>query len=301
MSGTNEKLLARNASEAYFALDVIIPRTRRTRAGTRVSPSSPCALAKQARAMGSVASKDGKGAVELPWRAFKSPREQAKVLPTFLACESIFGVLAAASLAHAKRTGNVQLWFYGWMCGTANDALFMLLPFVDNFWHAQACVMLTPRLPLYIPGVYAVFTYASIAAARKFNLPYLQEAALAGLLSHLVPRQENAPIGSSTWVLTYCAAHAVLSRWVNDAGASLERSVAVWLGQRSGVLVEKLNTVLRALDRMHSVIVSSPSLIKIAFCGLAGTPLFMALMGVFQVISFDKLGIPGQRTDSGQA
>ena len=74
--------------------------------------------------------------------------------------------------------------------GTANDAIFMMLPMVDNFWQAQvvkakiffpghhcksswlmqqelgntqnqtqAVVMLTPRMPLYIPCVYNVFLY----------------------------------------------------------------------------------------------------------------------------------------------
>jgi hypothetical protein len=40
------------------------------------------------------------------------------------------------------------------LVGTANDVIFMALPFVDNFWQSQATIMITPRLPLYIPCVY---------------------------------------------------------------------------------------------------------------------------------------------------
>ena len=66
--------------------------------------------------------------------------------------------------------------------GTVNDYIFMILPVVDNFWQAsplgvckececvsfswgkgvfqaQAVLMLTPRMPLYIPCVYNAFMY----------------------------------------------------------------------------------------------------------------------------------------------
>ena len=42
-------------------------------------------------------------------------------------------------------TRHMVVWSGALIGGVANDVLFMVLPFVDNFWHAQAIVMLTPR------------------------------------------------------------------------------------------------------------------------------------------------------------
>ena len=65
------------------------------------------------------------------------------------------------------------------IAGTANDMIFMALPLVDNFWQAQAMIMLTPRLPLYIPCVYVGFMYLSTVAVWRLDLPPLARAAWA--------------------------------------------------------------------------------------------------------------------------
>mmetsp|Transcript_10909 Transcript_10909/g.21360 ORF Transcript_10909/g.21360 Transcript_10909/m.21360 type:complete len:451 (+) Transcript_10909:110-1462(+) len=278
--------------------------------------------------MGAILSKLGVGNEDwqrMPWRVWKSPLEQSRVLPTFVLCEWMYRAMSLATLVHAKKTNNLQLWFYSWMCGTANDTLFMFLPFVDTFWQAQACVMITPRLPLYIMEVYGVFTYVSITAARKFKLPYLQEAALTGLLAHFFyhiydvngprflwwtwhdgdqsvsPRQENCPTASSVWILTYCAIHAALSRWVNDPVANLEQALTPLLNK---IVEVTSNNAIRThalkligiIDKLHASLLKAPALAKIIFCGFACTPLFMSMMGMASLASFDKLGIPGFRT-----
>ena len=43
----------------------------------------------------------------------------------------------------------------------------MHLPIVDNFWHGQATVMLTERLPLYILFVYPGFLYVPLACVWR--------------------------------------------------------------------------------------------------------------------------------------
>ncbi len=51
---------------------------------------------------------------------------------------------------------------------------------------SQACIMLTPRMPLYIPCVYVIFMYCgSIAAIRCRPASVWGEAALAGILAEL--------------------------------------------------------------------------------------------------------------------
>jgi hypothetical protein len=40
---------------------------------------------------------------------------------------------------HASRQGrrHVAIWVAAFTAGTSNDAIFMMLPMVDNFWQAQ--------------------------------------------------------------------------------------------------------------------------------------------------------------------
>jgi len=267
-----------------------------------------------------------------PWKRWKSPLEQAKVLPTFVVNEWMYRAVTLTTAVHASRTGNLQLWFSSWVCGSCNDAFFMAMPFCDNFWQAQGCIMLTPRMPLYIVEMYATILYCSTITARRFGVPYLPESALCGLLAHLMyhtydingprylwwtwhdgdpaisKRQLNAPIGSSIWILTYCAIHAALNRWVNDWDAprfttlakEIVNAVEVFLKQTVGEWTSKiLQFGIFAADRMdafHSILLRFPSLMKILFCGSVCTPLFMIAMGQLQIFSVDTIGVPGKRS-----
>ena len=172
----------------------------------------------------------------LPWKMFTSPLEQWAVLPSFLVGEYLFIALAALALVHARHEGRDHLFIWGaaLVAGTANDMIFMALPLVDNFWQAQATIMLTPRLPLYIPCVYVCFMYYPTVAARRMRLAPLPGAALAGLVGYLfyhpyditgakflwwtwhdtdlpiATRILGAPTSSSLWTLTFVGAFAWL-------------------------------------------------------------------------------------------
>ena len=52
----------------------------------------------------------------------------------------------------------------------------------------QACIMMTPRMPLYIPCVYVVFMYTSTVAVWRLGLPLLPSAALTGLMGEMIYR-----------------------------------------------------------------------------------------------------------------
>ena len=229
-----------------------------------------------------------------PWRRWTHPSRQLNVLPTFVVCEWAFRLLNLACLRHAARTNQLGLWLSGWIAGTANDCFFMALPFCDNFWQAQASVMLTPRLPLYIVEMYACLMYVSTSAARRYAGlgPYAQ-AALAGLLAHcfygvydvngprflwwtwhdgdpaIRKRRANAPYGSSLWILTYVALHKLL---------------------RDGALAPRLRPTTKYWAR------AGKRAWQLAGAGLLCTPLFMGLMGALQLASRDTLGVPGKRT-----
>ena len=118
----------------------------------------------------------------LPWHHWNDPVERFLVMPSFVIGEFFFILLALVSLVHALAHGRRHLlvWLAALATGSANDAIFMFLPFVDNFWQAQACIMITPRMPLYIPCVYIVFMYISTVAAWRLGLPLLSSAALTG-------------------------------------------------------------------------------------------------------------------------
>ena len=122
----------------------------------------------------------------MPWNHFNDPMERFMVLPSFVIGEIYFIFLALACLCHAVSQGrtHVMVWMAALSAGTANDAIFMLLPFVDNFWQAQACIMLTPRMPLYIPCVYIVFMYSSTVACWRLGLPLLASVSLTGIYNN---------------------------------------------------------------------------------------------------------------------
>ena len=179
-------------------------------------------------------------AAHLPWQMFKSPVEQWATLPSFVVGEYLVIALAITGLVHACRAGrgNLVIWLAALIAGTANDMIFMALPLVDNFWQAQATIMITPRLPLYIPCMYVLFLYYPTVAARRLGLSAFSTAAVAGLAACLfyapydivgakflwwswhdtdapiAARLLGAPVSSSLWVLTFAGSFAWLLRGV---------------------------------------------------------------------------------------
>lgn len=172
----------------------------------------------------------------LPWTPLQSPLAKWAVQPSFVVGEYLFYACAAVAFLHARRHGraHVLAWVAALLAGTANDLLFMALPLVDNFWQAQGTIMLTPRLPLYIPCVYVCFMYFPTVAVWRLGLPRISAAALSGLCGELfyapydivgakflwwtwhdtdmpiANRLLGAPVGSSMWVITFVFAFSLL-------------------------------------------------------------------------------------------
>jgi len=213
----------------------------------------------------------------VPWQVFTSPAQKWAVQPSFVIGEYLFVILAVIALWHATRCGraHVLVWVGALVAGTTNDLIFMALPLVDNFWQAQATIMLTPRLPLYIPCVYVCFMYIPTVAVWRIGLPPLAGATATGLLAAVFygpydivgadylwwtwhdtdraieHRLLGAPIGSTMWVITFVAVFAYLLRRVVDRGPIDARRFAVGLalvaGLSSLVMVVQI-TVLQQLD-----------------------------------------------------
>jgi len=173
----------------------------------------------------------------MPFSVFTSPAAQWEQMPSFLLGEWLFIALALVALAHAVARGPAErlIWLAALLAGTANDLIFMALPLVDNFWHAQATVMLSPRLPLYIPCLYVAFLYFPAVVVRRFALPPLGAGVLTGLAAAVfyapfditgakllwwtwhdtdlpvAERLLGAPASSTLWVLTFAGAFGLLA------------------------------------------------------------------------------------------
>jgi hypothetical protein len=196
--------------------------------------------------------------------------EQWTNLTSFLLGEYMFILLAAVALVHAYRSGrsHVLVWIAALIAGTANDLIFMALPMVDTFWQAQATIMLTPRLPLYIPCVYVCFMYYPTIAVRRVRLRPLAQAALTGMTACLfyapydivgakflwwtwhdtdptiAARMLGAPISSSLWVLTFVGAFA----WLIDRALARDPEVRGWTFARGLGMVAAFTTLLMMLQ-----------------------------------------------------
>lgn len=220
-------------------------------------------------------------APDLPWHVFTNPAEKWAAQPSFLLGEYLFITCAAIALVHAfsqgvERRKHVLAWFAALLAGTACDMTFMALPLVDNFWQAQATIMLTPRLPLYIPCVYICFMYIPLVAVWRLHLPPLARAALTGLCASIfygpydivgakflwwtwhdtdpaiARRILGAPIGSTMWVISFAASYAWLFNRVVDRDPAVKpKSIAKALAlvaALSSLLIIIQVTALRPLD-----------------------------------------------------
>jgi hypothetical protein len=202
-------------------------------------------------------------------------------MPSFVIGEYLFLAGAAVTLAHACAQGegrkrHLLAWVAALLTGTANDVVFMALPLVDNFWQAQATVMITPRLPLYIPCVYVCFLYAPTVSVWRANLAPLPRAALTGLAAGLfyapcdivgakflwwtwhdtdpaiAKRILGAPVGSTLFVLTIGAAFSWLLGRVVDkrpapSGTTFAKGLALACGLSTPLMMVQVS-LLRGLD-----------------------------------------------------
>jgi ABC-type proline/glycine betaine transport system permease subunit len=202
--------------------------------------------------------------------AFTPPWEQWANLPSFMIGELFFISAALLSLWHAQKNGRTHLlaWVGAIIAGTSNDLIFMALPLVDNFWQAQAMIMITPRLPLYIPCVYVCFMYLPTVAVWRLKLPPLSRAALTGLAAIMlyapydiigakflwwtwhdtdVPiavRLLGVPLGSTIWVITFAATFAALVGFTIDRDPKVSNRSFI----RGLVLICGLTTLLMMIQ-----------------------------------------------------
>ncbi|MGH7440480.1 MAG: hypothetical protein ACRENE_32720, partial [Polyangiaceae bacterium] len=192
------------------------------------------------------------------------------------------------------RRRHVLAWVAALLTGTANDMTFMALPFVDNFWQAQATVMLTPRMPLYIPCVYVCFLYVPTVSVWRANLSPLSRAALTGLAAglfyapydivgarylwwtwhHTDPAISNrilgAPVGSTMFVIAIAAAFS----WLLGRAVDRDRCASARTRAKALALTCGLSTLLMTLQ------VSALRAVDGSVPGVRGLAVLVALFAV---------------------
>ena len=218
----------------------------------------------------------------LPWKVFTGPAEQWAALPTFLIGEYVIIACAALALIHALRAGraNRLIWAAALIAGTANDLIFMALPVVDTFWQAQATIMITPRLPLYIPCVYIVFLYWPTVGVRRLGLGRWPAAALTGLVACLLYAPYDIVGAKFLWWTWHDTDPAIAERLF---GAPLSSSL--WVLTFTGAFALLVDLVLRAKSVTHRRFIAA-----IALTACFTTPLMTAQMFVLQLLDG---GVPG--------
>lgn len=227
-----------------------------------------------------------------PWRSFNPLEQQLAHHPSFVFAEVLFFLLSgfaflhAACESYAKEERRLMLiWVATFIVGTVNDYIFMLLPVVDNFWQAQGLIMLTPRMPLYIPCVYNGFMYwSTVAAARVFRharSSALAEASFAGLLAMIF----YAPYDM-------CGARFLWWTWHDtDPGVALR-----WLGVPGGSTAWTITftACFSLLLRLGADL--GWSQVKTLALACWSTPLMIIVLNVFTVLGLDRIGMPGPQT-----
>ena len=153
---------------------------------------------------------------DLPWHGVQPLDRMLDRQPTLLVGEAAFIGLGLVALLHAIRNGrqHMLLWLGALVGGCCNDVFFMVLPFVDNFWHAQCFIMLTPRLPLYILCVYIAFIYVPVAASWRLGWPPVARYVAGGITAGLLYAPFDCTGAKFLWWTWHDTDAAVQERWL---------------------------------------------------------------------------------------
>eukprot|EP00434_Breviolum_minutum_P028298 symbB.v1.2.025035.t1/scaffold2409.1/size79984/3 len=210
-----------------------------------------------------------------PWQSFNPLEQQLAFHPSFVFAEVLFILLSGFAFLHATCESY------------AKDERRLLLIWIATFivGTAQGLVMLTPRMPLYIPCVYNGFMYwSTVAAARVFRHAKncaLAEASFAGLLAVIF----YAPYDM-------CGAKLLWWTWHDtDPGVALR-----WLGVPGGSTAWTITFTFcfSLLLRLGADL--GWSQVKTLALACWSTPLMLIVLNIFTVLGLDRIGMPGPQT-----
>ena len=196
-------------------------------------------------------------------------------MPSFLIGEMLIIIIAYFNFIHSYKNGifYIKLWLSSIITGIINDNFFMLLPLSNTFWQAQATIMITERMPLYIPCIYNILLYTSTISSINFKLNKLSKAIISSYIGAIIYA-----------IYDYIGAKYLWWTWHTTDATVLYRWYGVPYGSTCWTLVYIF--VFSFLTQMYNYF-----LITILFT----TPLMMCLMGLFQ-LPFNDIGISNHIT-----
>lgn len=243
-----------------------------------------------------------------------SPVDRWDANPSMVFGEAMFIAYALMCTWHAWASGlrYRQALVAALTAGAANDLFFMLLPTVDNFWHAQFSVMLTERLPLYILCAYVSFVYTAAVLSRR-TPGAVAQAALAGLIgcvfyaaydlfgqkylwwtwhdtdSSVKQRWLGVPYGSTMWSAVHCFCFAAALRFCADQGFRSVATVAV-----TTVATTPAMMLLMSVPQMPCALLRCPWVRWLPDDSPYGVPCcctLVATLGLLSVMAFRSRGL----------
>uniref|UniRef100_A0A1I8H716 ANK_REP_REGION domain-containing protein n=2 Tax=Macrostomum lignano TaxID=282301 RepID=A0A1I8H716_9PLAT len=127
---------------------------------------------------------------QYPWRHVNSIHQVFHDSPVLLSLELTTLSLYSLLILHAIRRRKLSVLLAATISGAVNEVVFTSLPIVNNFWHAQAWLMLGPRLPAWQPALYGLFIYVACQSADILHSfgwnSRIGRAAVAGILAFLL-------------------------------------------------------------------------------------------------------------------
>ena len=163
----------------------------------------------------------------------------------------------------------------------------MILPFVDNFWHAQCFLMLSPRLPLYILGVYIAFVYYPIAASWRLAQPPLARFVASAITAGLLYAPFDCTGAKFLWWTWHDTSADVQVRWLGVPFGSTMFTIMQTFGVHWLLHFSALRDATLSNARMVGAVV---------IVSLLGTPMMMSTMTPFQMLQLKFDPDTGQPT-----
>ena len=163
----------------------------------------------------------------LPWKVVDITVLTEGRHTTFALAELTYTFIFLLGLYHACHQKHQRLhltiFFAAIVGGLGNDIFFSFLPVVDNFWHAQGMLMITPRFPFYIGAWYVGWLYFSTILVWKMSGPTestFLNAALTSLLSAMYYAPWDVVGARHLWWTWHASDKMFQHRWLGVPIAS---------------------------------------------------------------------------------
>ena len=175
---------------------------------------------------------------EFPWACWNF-NSVYQSIPSFLLCEVVYSLNFLICVFHLLTQNNrtvrarqLILFLCALLGGIGNDVIFSFLPVVDNFFHSQAALMVTPRFPLYILFYYISWLYVPttllLSHRNFFSRGIFTNASLISMLCAIIywpwdivgakfvwwtwhttdnslrHRYLGVPLASTLWTVVFC-------------------------------------------------------------------------------------------------